>query len=50
MDNRVIIKIIDEFLEKHNFLDEESYKNLFNLISNIEEVKNLERNIKKILT
>ena len=47
VDDRIIIKIIDEFLEKYNYLDEESYKNLFNLISNMEEAEKLRKEYKE---
>ena len=34
IDKRIMVKIIDEFLNKYNFLEEESINNLFVLISN----------------
>ena len=33
IDKRIIVKIIDEFLDKYNFLDQQSINNLFALIS-----------------
>ena len=47
VDDRIIIKIINEFLEKYNYLDEESYKYLFNLISNMEEAEKLRKEYKE---
>ena len=33
LDNRIIIKIVDEFLEKYKYLNKESYDSLFTIIS-----------------
>ena len=33
LDIRIIIKIVDEFLENYNYLNEESYNTLFTIIS-----------------
>ena len=38
LDIRIIIKITDEFLEKYKYLNEQSYKILFNIISNDDEL------------
>lgn len=44
IDKRIMVKIIDEFLSKYNYLDEKSINNLFVLISNdnqeISELRN----------
>ena len=37
IDIRIIIKIIDEFLEKYNYLNEKTYKILFSFLSNDNE-------------
>lgn len=34
IDKRIMVKIIDEFLTKYNYLDEQNINNLFSLISN----------------
>jgi hypothetical protein len=38
LDMRIIIKITDEFLEKYKYLNEQSYKILFNILSNDNEL------------
>jgi hypothetical protein len=38
LDMRIIIKIADEFLEKYKYLNEQSYKILFNILSNDDEL------------
>ena len=41
IDIRIIIKIVDEFLEKYNYLNKESYKTLFSIIS--DDIKIIEK-------
>ena len=47
LDIRIIIKIVDEFLEQYNYLDEESYNTVFTIIStDIEEIKKYRKQYK----
>ena len=48
IDLRIIIKIVDEFLEQYNYLDEESYKILFKILSDdINEIEKYREEYKK---
>ena len=48
IDNCIIIKIIDEYLEKYQYLNEESKKTLFTLISSdIDEIEELRKKYKE---
>lgn len=48
LDIRIIIKIVDEFIEQYNYLDDESYNIVFSLISSdIEEIKKYRKEYKE---
>ena len=48
VDKRIIIKIFDEFLEKYNYLNKESYNTLFSIISNnISEIEKYRKEYKE---
>ena len=44
IDIRLIVKIMDEFVEKYNYLNEESYQILFSMInSDLEEIEKIRK-------
>ena len=48
LDIRIIIKLVDEFLERYNYLDEESYNTVFTVIStDIKEIKKYRKEYKE---
>ena len=48
LDIRIIVKIVDEFLEQYNYLTEESYKILFKILSDdIDEIEKYREEYKK---
>ena len=48
LDIRIIVKIVDEFLEQYNYLTEESYKILFKILSDdINEIEKYREEYKK---